>query len=408
MREFEPSLCRDKELVEQFPERIAAAEKLVGDESPVLLGKKLALMRAGAFRDSGLLDTALKVAGQYPNYLPLLDEVSDAYLTQTSRPMDAELIASISIAGLSNRYMPGIMDKRDSYFALSSAMISLGRNDEAASGLEDLGTPPTTTLLLLRVQALSNMGRFEDAARLFLRQPTVDRDNFGIETAMDAAISALACGDKPALQKICGDWESEFDEHGFAAGLAAYNAAMAGEPVDFKQLSHRVAQQDRTPEVRPMLLLASQVDLIERRRDLEMLLWQFMCRSPGDRLYWVLFDTYQRRTPSILAPGFYQSLAWLYPDDPWVKKTVADWRARKPVAWSADQIRERDALKNLDPLTPPWTVAQMIHASLDAGDIAGANGMACRYQTWASQMGPRDVSAWAARLVRLTTDAKRS
>ena len=112
---------------------------------------------------------------------------------------------------------------------------------------------------------------------------------------------------------------------------------------------------------------------------------------PIDRLLWIAQDDYQRRDPSNDAAAFYDYLGWLFGDDPWVAKAVADFHKRggvdKPVdpAMLCADLQQglhdgpyRTELGNLDwnHVLTPWRVAACVHQLLtqniaaDAADIA--------------------------------------
>jgi hypothetical protein len=122
--------------------------------------------------------------------------------------------------------------------------------------------------------------------------------------------------------------------------------------------------------------------------------------EPENRLSWALFDAFDRRWPEAQSAAFYDSLAWLHGDDPWVQQAIADFRKRtpkglyktadelltmlhayEPVRWPVmvrnDANRRRDFY--VLNAAPAGAFAAAIHGLLVTKDYAKANELALRF-----------------------------
>jgi hypothetical protein len=128
--------------------------------------------------------------------------------------------------------------------------------------------------------------------------------------------------------------------------------------------------------------------------------------APVNRLIWIAQDDYQRRDPSKDAAAFYEYLGWLFGDDPWVAKAVADFHQRggadmriDPEGLRADLERGlHDGPYYLHPVKmdwnhvlTPWRVAACVHQLLKQNNVKHAAWIAIAYKEFES-MGTTNAS----------------
>jgi hypothetical protein len=151
----------------------------------------------------------------------------------------------------------------------------------------------------------------------------------------------------------------------------------------------------------------------------------FLAFDPNNRLYWQLFDQYERITPTDLSIPFYDAPDWLHPDDPWVKQAVADWHARRDrvklmsvqLLYPFPQVLNdfeplevptrkgpfhREILKKIYRSATPCAAAHAIRDLLKQNKQDEARLFALRFQNLAVQTGQSALRAWAGCLVRRT------
>ncbi|MBN1670736.1 MAG: hypothetical protein JXR37_06875 [Kiritimatiellae bacterium] len=128
---------------------------------------------------------------------------------------------------------------------------------------------------------------------------------------------------------------------------------------------------------------------------------------PSDRELWILWDACERFAPLPESAFFYEALAWLHGDDPWVRNAVAEYRKRagekapvdtenlaqrlaayEPRRWPtspADPTPSRlpDPNKTRYCVFPYGEVAAAVKQLSEAGDFERARDFALRYLGYA-------------------------
>jgi hypothetical protein len=118
--------------------------------------------------------------------------------------------------------------------------------------------------------------------------------------------------------------------------------------------------------------------------------------APINRLVWIAEDDYQRRDPSKDAPAFYDYLDWMFGNDPWVAKAVADFHQR---GGSTDEpinalflrvdleraLHDAPAKTSIDEqdwthVITPWRVVACVHQLITQHNLASAARVASKYR----------------------------
>ncbi len=420
---FDPGHCRDAALAAEYPAWLDHAERLAGPDAPLVLqGRLNADLQAQRF-DPDLCRRALATASRLPNGRNLTDALAHVLSNNPAGPNDADLSASLFADGISCRFLDAVGDWHWQWTGIGFAMEQLGRPNIAAAAFEAAGPADDGSGMALRESILCNAGRFADAVKLFMASGVMPHDQVGVEAARWAAVAAATTRDGAALARIRHEFGDLFGQDGFDAVLDAYLSVTRGVAVNPALLLPRRGLQV-TP---PLLVLATQVDRSVEHGQFQGPCWSLVNLQPGGRLNWVLYDQYERQAPTNqYGPDFYDALAWLYPDDPWVRSAVTDYRARAgklkrlaidlqvwvisseladyaPDEWPiAVPTRQPEAQRHVLKDAGPWVTAACVHRLLDRGRPEDAHTMALRFRHLAVDLQNNSIGAFASRLVRLT------
>ena len=150
--------------------------------------------------------------------------------------------------------------------------------------------------------------------------------------------------------------------------------------------------------------------------------YNFFNQIPTNRLCWLIFDQYMRQIGAAHANAIYDSLAWFYPDDPFVVKAANDWQTQHAAANAVptdqlmkiltDELDYLEKKKAAGKLTTavfrnstayqasPFTVAALVHSLVQKNDLDGARQLALRYQQLIPTTTFTELRNWTGMLVR--------
>jgi len=386
---FDPQKCGDAALAAQYPERIDRAAELVSEDWPIVIDRRLANRCYGGQTRDEIVARGLKMAFKYPNshYMcwQLALETQDQYLA-----------AALYEAGLQDLYLPDMGKASDNeQLYLAAACEGIGRDDVAMEVLSEGGPDQSTENLFMLMGASLHGGRYGEAAQMY-KLLSSRRYTDSMQIAAYAAFAAVVQGDKPLLDQVLLDHHDVLARANMADVFQAFRDAMDGKPVDPQQFV-RPEQILDFPLVWRQLLLAW-CDAKKGSSRYHRLTTEICLTYPITRQLWIAEDDYQRRDPSSDAAAFYDYLAWLFGDDPWVKKAVADFHSRggrdptvDPATLLADlkpcpqyNTGSQAELEAMDwkHLTTPWRVAACVHQLLKRGNVKDAEVIAGLYKKY--------------------------
>jgi hypothetical protein len=381
--EFQPPFCPDQSLTLQYPKWLDQAETLVTADSPIVLTHRLKLKLYGGHTHADLVDRAAKVAAVYPNSHDLLTAMC-------VEQKDPSATASILVASLLDRYMPGSGSKEDETYALAVSCDQLARDDIAVEVLRGLGPEASTRSLELLLQLLCRDLQYKEAADLYSQ---IGKDNG--EDAADRqrmapwAFFAAFMSDRPKLMDqvlaqektalAADDLTDVFQNY-----RTSYDTGRYDLPLDLRSPGRAFFQTMMYADIDGMSGTSSCHDLI----------FELLCSWPTSRYLWIAEDRYEKYDPSDDAAAFYDYLETFYSHDPWVKKAVAGFRARGGVGKPVDPALLRTDLQQFinagqfsvnfgnvkwKRMPTPWRIAACVHQLLQQNKAADAAEIARLY-----------------------------
>ncbi len=431
--DFHPEYCSDKKLAGKHSQWIRKAEWLVGTDFPDFLMIRLKSACKKKQISHNLLVRTTKVAAKYPNSHWYLWYLSEAH-RQGWGSGDSDLAASMSLVGMRDRYLTSSADKDDVTERFALSMIDLGRNDIAAQVLLPLfrkkyskgGASQAGWYAKEVAKCLDIMGRHEEAIAFYriAFKGLSEGDPEKNRALVKGAIAAALAGKGDILKQILRDRRKELADANMLYLLEAYHDALDGKPVDIKVVAKK--SRHKTPwNHQEEDVLYIQMDLLAGKDVRRKGLKSWMNATPNNRPFMILFDAYDRKDPQPESACFYEAIEWIYGNDPWVKKAVADYRqrAKKTKVLSADELLKR--LKDFTPIPfpekdtsrkklagkvlrtlPPGAVAAAIRKITEKREFAKAEELALRLHHLGIDCDLWIVSAHANHMVHLVRQAR--
>ncbi len=433
LRDFYPKHCPDKKLAGKHQQWLRDAEMLVGPDHPTLLYKKLKSACAAQQVPHDLLVRATRVASKYPNDHWFLWELGWAHRHEWGSG-DSDLAASIFLVGMRNRYLTSSTDKDYVTERFALTMIDLGHNDIAAQVLLPIfqkkyskgGASKAGWCAKEVAKCLDIMGRHEEAIKYyriaFKGLPEGDPEKNKV--LVKGAIAAVLAGKDDILRQILRDRRKELTAANMLYLLEAYRDALDGKPVDTKVVAKKLKHKTSWSYQQEAFFYV-QMDLLAGKDTQRTLMKTWTNANPNNRSFMILFDAYDRKDPQPESACFYEAIEWLYGNDPWVKKAVADYRLRAketrilgadellerlkdftPIPFpDKDTSRKRLAKKVLDAL-PPGAVAAAIRKMIANREFAKAEELSLRFHHLGVDHDLWVVSSRATHLVHLVRQAR--
>ena len=431
--DFDPDECPDEDLAAKFPQWLAQAEKLVGPDSPVVLEPQLEAAYRAQSISLALLDRAAQVARRYPNDYWFLFRLERAWAYGRELPTDSDMAASICVAAVQSRYLPGSGGKTHVAKDLSLWTRNLGYQDAAAQLLLPVAMrklksddPREVTWEADRLgEALFDLGRFEEAMQWFRvgfkgSDPNSDR---GRRLLVDGAVAAAHAGRMDVLEQILRDRREELGAAKMLVVVEVYRSLLRGEapkPSKLKEIG-LVSSWNK----KHAMMCRAQRELMfgggRQQRRLDHSFEKHACKRPMA----IIMDAYYRRDPELETGSFYEAIEWLWPRDPWVVEAVAAWRKRGANGWVPDPEQLLTDLKDFPPvrkLTPDPSKSQLarevwreLHAGamacavrklVEAGRFDKAEELALRFSNLAVDTGDLYMRGHATHLVRRVERAR--
>ncbi|NLF31375.1 MAG: hypothetical protein GX591_10895 [Planctomycetes bacterium] len=353
-------------------DRFAAAEqharwlgetiRLVGPTHPLALTMRIEWATAANQVDPALLPAALEAAGRFPNDQVLLSELAQYCAKGNDFPADPDLSISLRLAAIESPSLIGYDGKPDLYTGICRDVLYLGRPGLAVSlmvptaqrELRNRGARATRDRMLEAAFALMEAGYFEQAVTYY-RHAFRNYDSpsqWRIQALVEGAVAAAHAGNRQVVDQILRDHRDELVEAKLLDLVEAYRGLMDGR-TDHPFFRKEWADHDTQWGYMHQVILIHQRALLLADRSLRYRVNHDMAIRQYSRLFWILFDAYDRLEPRPTSASFYVGLEWLHSDDPWVRQAVADFRRRSPDArpWTPEQVREH--LADYPPLARP-------------------------------------------------------
>ncbi len=401
-------------------EAAAAAQRrgweLADPDAPQRLAIELTDARAHQRRDDpDLVARGMAAAAKYPNRMEIVETLEASAAGSRAVTPDPDLAASLELAAVQGLFLPGSGSKADSAadFAASAAVVGRADDgvpvllDNAGDGLDGRGW-------FTVIDGLTTLGQWNKVLETYAANETAFDTGPALVEA-DVILAAGMLGRTDVLDHLLVDRRVQLDRRHNAPLAEAYKAVLAGNPVDAAPFDKAAASHEYWQSSN-YLLLRAQLDLNGKAK-LGGEVYGASKYDPGRRPLWVLVDAYERKLNHPDVADFYRSLAWLYPDDAWVRAAVAAWTARCPGAaagttdvakvtaalqpyparrwsrtdpkWTAEQKRvARNACS-------PWQVGAAVAAEAAAGRADDAKALALRYVNVAAQLDDDNLTAWA-------------
>jgi hypothetical protein len=371
----------------KYPQWIDRAAELTSEDCPIVIYCRLAEQCYGGQSREAVFARGLRVAAKYPNAHSMVRDL--AWQTQ-----DQFLVAGLLEAGLQDLYLPGVgKEAENGQLALAMICGGIGRDDVAMELLSEGGPEQPPDNLCALMIALSGGGRYGEAVQMYQLLPSGFHAKDAIQVAAYAAFAAVVEGNKPLLDQILRQQHDVLADKHLADVFQAFKDGLDGKAVDPQQFV-RPDQILDFPLIWRQFLLAW-CDAKKGASQYHRLITEMGYSYPTTRLIWIAEDDYQRRDPSPDAAAFYDYLAWLFGDDPWVKTAITDFHNRgggdpavDPAMLRADLERNvpdsasQSQLEALDwkHVLTPWRVAACVHQLLRQGNVKDAEAITGLYK----------------------------
>lgn len=410
LTDFKPSRCKDKAIAARYPEWIERATALVGHPSPDILELRLSPSQREEW-NANLIDQAIQAARRYPNCRQLLSSLGKVMANAEYGLADCDMAASLMLASLASRYNAGSSASDLRLLARTAkAMLSAGHPRHAAyllmAGVTAAHANEDSDALTYRAadlaEAFRQLGRHEDAIRMHLLavEAWPRRCGWTSEQVARADLCAKLIGAEAVRALIKGEDFARYRGCGLVGalshGMIDKDLTNIDESPSFTALPPSIA--------RDYLLLAAQMDLDAGKALKRPNLLRFLEMYPLDRELWRFYDAYERNAPTDEAGLFYESLAWLFPNDPWIRNACKDFRigggtapeitiadirsalnpfktARWPTLALPMEIGKTDSD---EPLFPYGTVALAVRKLLAVRQWKEAKDLVLKYQHYAT------------------------
>jgi tetratricopeptide (TPR) repeat protein len=412
LAEFNPRYCPDADLAAQFPNWLSSAARLASENSAIVIQCRLWHDCYGSETSDAIVERGLKVAAKYPNADNLVSELA-------LKSNDAWMSASLLTSTLLNHYMPGYVDDAAIQRNLAFYCSAVGREDIAMEMLSKGGPQQPQDNFYDLLESLTRAGRYSEAADMYQLLGPKFNPTLSKWMAPYAAFAAAVAGRKRLLDQILTDQHDVLAAEDLDKVFQAYRDTMDGKKVDTQQylLLHR--SLDFSLEWNMLLVAYGDANQGVSRN--HRLLTECSFEWPIDRLIWIAQDDYQRRDPSFDAAAFYDYLGWMFGDDPWVAKAVADFHQRggteKPIdsAMLRADLEQgihdgpyRTELGNLDwnHVLTSWRIAACVHQLLIQHKTQDAAEIAKLWKDYESVTPHSDAFKLACELQRKVSQSK--
>jgi hypothetical protein len=336
------------------------AEGLLGRGSPIVLARRFDIAQMEKNLTGDLIRQSLLVAGKYPNNFSLpydLSFVADSI-------GDCDLSASLLLAIIKSRYNPG-SHKTTRQIAERAAknMMMLGYSRDAimplalAINLVEQGDVQNMESYSEELaKALWDVGAFEGSLEMSVLAASLAEDAGKEIHFARAGIAAILSNHRDLLPELLSEAGAKlkFGDVNASKDITAGEAFVVYDLISqgrIKEAQEKTKNRHKVKvsrfkgfaEVKQLALLAQiELDLAAGTTSRRPELVKILSLYPHLRSLWIMFDAYDRREPRVDSGLFYETLAWLHGDDPWVKQVVSDWRKRggkKPVISSRILMR---------------------------------------------------------------------
>jgi tetratricopeptide (TPR) repeat protein len=389
---FIPRYCPDRDLASQYGYWLNDAAELVSEDSPLVISCRLGKGYYGSQNLQAIVDRGLKAAAKYPNSHNLVWGVA-------ANADDSWMSASLLTSCLLDRYWPSFSDQDKASLKLSLAVCCgrTGRDDLAMELLSGEDPQQSKIYLYQLLESLSRGGQYAQAADYYQLLGPPFNPTASKWMAPYAAFAAVVTDKPQLLDQILKDQHDVLALENLDDVFQGYRDAMDGKTLDPK----RFLGSGRTVSSQVIwnTLLIAYCDAKQGTSRYHHLMTECLYGAPVNRLVWIAQDDYQRRDPSNDAAAFYEYLGWLFGDDPWVAKAVADFHRRggaerriDPLTLRVDLARGlRDGPYYLHPgkldwdhVLTPWRVAACVHQLLKQNNIDHAARIASEYKNFES------------------------
>jgi hypothetical protein len=421
--EFFPQPGTDDQTIALYRKFVDRAAAIVGEDSLPIVTARLKLAAREDHIDPALMDRALALASRFPNQGILLGAIDGALLD--SCDVDARRGGAIAWVDDNSRSWPGTGDKSPSLQETAFALNMLGRPDLACCALQqytDRSDP--TDQLRRKMDCLLQAMRPQDALDAY-DAASITHDDKGTDAAALALVAAGLTNNRSEIDQISREWSVEFEKDGLAPVIDNFTNAAAGTPMT-RHAFLRLDKVDHGLPAQSGILLSALADLASGTQLDRLYLYSLMDQHPSNRLIWAFVDAYIQRTGRPVTNVFYPGLAWMFPDDPWVKQAVERFKSHPPATQPA--IRNLDKMLTLQESTLsdlekldaqgkldsdavyaamshdlyPLALAESVHHLLETNQQDAAHKLALRYHAVAQKYWSPDFREWATRLVQMS------
>ena len=428
---FFPKLCPDKELASKFETWIRQAERMIGADSPAVLAAQLELAWQKGRLTPEMFDNALQVASKYPNSHALLIAIADILMDKRRGLADCDLAASIAVSDVMSRYVPGSKATARYMMSLAAeAMMMIGRNNEAVQVLwevadETLDSEYANSAAFYCGQladALRGMGRHEESLKVRMQILESLPRQYAVTPwhVAQAGICASLTQKEDIITELLEEYGSDVVLNDACQLVTAYLEMLRNGLLSDETITIMQRLRGRSDWIgREAIILLAQVDILTGKDRYRSQIRNLLAVMPNDRELWILFDSYDRIEHQPDTQAFYESLAWLHDDDPWVRRAVKMFRIRssgnqqaspseaeealaayEPVRWpTIASVRHRAARRFPGDL-PPGTVTVAVKELIKTGKYERAMNLALRYGHYASTLAQQFIAEDRGRLLR--------
>jgi hypothetical protein len=241
---------------------------------------------------------------------------------------------------------------------------------------------------------------------------------------VEGGVAAALAGRQDGLAQILHDRRDELDRMQMTFLLEGYLRLIQGKPITVEEVEQQCVTKDYVFRVEKDILCA-QIDLLSRKSTHRAQLAAHLTRAPAWRPLWILFDLYDRQEPRQDSGAFYTMAAWLYGDDPWVRRAAADYRRRvarpilpapqkliedlkdyPPERWPTPRPEYAQRSHEFTERTPPGTVEAVILSLICKADYDRAEQVALRFHRLSVDMNYWVLRTHATRLIHLVEEAR--